>query len=207
MDTTTITHETCVADLLEAYPQAMPLFIKHRMACVGCSMSSFETLADAARIYKVNFDDFMSELSQIILSNPSAQSPEGPRERPFDGNQNAGGTRHMPENYTVFPNLCQTIEAIPLESIVSRTIVREDGLKAILFAFAAGQELSRHTAAVPAVIQILEGDCEVILGEETFDAQPGFWAHMPANLPHSIYARTPTRMLLLMLSSAKPNKE
>lgn len=207
METLTITGETCVADLLEAYPQAMPLFIKHRMACVGCSMSSFETLADAARIYKVDFDEFMRELSQTIQNTPPAQSLRGPRERPFDGIPISGGDHLMPENYTVFPNLCQTIDAIPLESIVSRTIVRNDGLKAIMFAFAAGQELSRHTAAVPAVIQILEGDCEVILGEETFDAQPGFWAHMPANLPHSIYARTPTRMLLLMLSNAKPNKE
>lgn len=101
--------------------------------------------------------------------------------------------------YIVFPQLGETITEIPNESIVSRTIVRDNGLKAIVFAFAPGQELSEHTASVPAIIQILEGECDVTIGQDAFQARPGFWAHMQPNLPHSILARTPVRMLLIML--------
>ena len=105
--------------------------------------------------------------------------------------------------YTVFPQLSQAINEIPHESIVSRTIYRDPALKAILFAFAPGQELSEHTASVPAVIQIIEGECDVTLGKDAFVAGPGFWARMDPNLPHSLVARTPVRMLLLMLPGGK----
>lgn len=105
--------------------------------------------------------------------------------------------------YTLILDLIEAVKEIPVDSIVSRTIYRDDSLKSILFAFAPGQELSEHTASVPAIIQILEGDCQVILGEDEFEAKPGFWARMPAKLPHSILAHTPVKMLLLMLSDGK----
>jgi quercetin dioxygenase-like cupin family protein len=105
--------------------------------------------------------------------------------------------------YLYFENISQAVKEIPQESIVSRTVYRDDGLKAIIFAFAPGQELSEHTAAVPAIVQILEGDCRVTLGGDVFEARPGFWTRMPANLPHSIFAHTPVKMLLLMMSDGK----
>lgn len=55
-----------VSDLLKDHPQAIPVFLNHRMACVGCSMSSFETLHDAARIYGLEPQSFLDELQQVI---------------------------------------------------------------------------------------------------------------------------------------------
>ena len=105
----------------------------------------------------------------------------------------------MERPYTFFEEISQAIDTIPTESIVSRTIYRDDHLKAIVFAFAPGQELSEHTASVPAIIQILDGECELTLGPDHYEVKAGAWARMPANLPHSIVARTPVKMLLLML--------
>lgn len=101
--------------------------------------------------------------------------------------------------HTFFADLSQTIEAIPTESIVSRTIYKDGRLKVIVFAFAAGQELSQHTASVPAMIQILDGECDLTIGEAAYAGKPGTWVHMDANLPHSLLARTPVKMLLIML--------
>ena len=105
--------------------------------------------------------------------------------------------------YSLVNDINQAVTEIPLESIVSRTVYRDPALKAIVFGFAPGQELSEHTASVPAIIQILEGDCEVTLGGDHFDAHPGFWVRMPAKMPHSLLAKTPVKMLLLMLSDGK----
>jgi quercetin dioxygenase-like cupin family protein len=105
----------------------------------------------------------------------------------------------MEKPYTYFVDIAQTVETIPTDSIVSRTISREGGMKAIVFAFAPGQELSEHTASVPAVIQILQGEADLTVGDDRYDAKPGTWVRMDANLPHSIYARTPVIMLLIML--------
>lgn len=105
----------------------------------------------------------------------------------------------MTPNYTVFEDLKKTVDAIPTESIVSRTIYKDDGLKSIVFAFAPGQELSEHTASVPAMIQVLEGECTITLGPDSYEAGAGFWAHMPPNLKHSLLAKTPVLMLLIMM--------
>jgi hybrid cluster-associated redox disulfide protein len=55
-----------VSDLLTELPQVIPVFIQHRMACVGCSMSSFETLGDAAKIYGIAPEVLLEEIFQVI---------------------------------------------------------------------------------------------------------------------------------------------
>jgi quercetin dioxygenase-like cupin family protein len=90
----------------------------------------------------------------------------------------------------------------PADSILSRTIHQDEAAKVVLFRFAPGQELSEHTAAVPATVHILDGTGELVLGPERFTAQPGTWAHMPPRLPHSVRADTPLTMLLIMFHGA-----
>lgn len=102
-------------------------------------------------------------------------------------------------DHTFFADLAETIDAIPENSIVSRTIYKDEHLKAIVFAFAPGQELSQHTASVPAMIQILEGECDLTVGEAAYPGRPGTWVRMEAKVPHSLLARTPVKMLLIML--------
>jgi quercetin dioxygenase-like cupin family protein len=45
----------------------------------------------------------------------------------------------------------------------------------------------------------VKGEATVGLGDDIQEAQPGTWVHMPANLKHSIKARTPVVMLLVLL--------
>jgi quercetin dioxygenase-like cupin family protein len=103
--------------------------------------------------------------------------------------------------YYFLPNLENELTEIPADSILSRTFLANDQLKAILFAFSPGQELSEHTASVPAIVHILSGEARLTLGSDGFDVGAGAWAHMPARLPHSILAKTPVKMLLLMLKA------
>jgi hybrid cluster-associated redox disulfide protein len=57
-----------VSDLFEEWPQAIPVFIRHRMGCVGCSMSCFETLHDAAVIYGLSPENFLNEIHISITT-------------------------------------------------------------------------------------------------------------------------------------------
>lgn len=79
---------------------------------------------------------------------------------------------------------------------------QDASVKVVLFGFGAGQELSEHTASVPAMLQFLDGEAAVTLGETALTATGGTFVHMPAHLPHSIRAVTDTRMLLVMLKGA-----
>jgi quercetin dioxygenase-like cupin family protein len=87
----------------------------------------------------------------------------------------------------------------PADGILSRTIYQDDHLKAVVFGFAQGQELSEHTAAKPAMLFFVRGEGALGLGDDILEAQPGTWVHMPAGLKHSIKATTPVVMLLVLL--------
>jgi len=87
----------------------------------------------------------------------------------------------------------------PADGITSRTIFQDDRLKAVLFGFGAGQELSEHTATKPAIMHFLSGEAEVTLGPQKVAATCGSWIHMPAGMVHAISAKTPTTMLLLLI--------
>jgi quercetin dioxygenase-like cupin family protein len=106
----------------------------------------------------------------------------------------------MNEIYTYIPNLLELVPDIPAESIVSRTIFSDNQSKAILFAFAPGQELSEHTAAQTAILYFVQGKADLTLGDESMTAQAGTWVHMPPHLPHSILAKNEVLMLLLMFT-------
>lgn len=55
-----------VAEVLARWPQTIPIFIRHRMACVGCTIAPFETLIEVADIYQLELDSFLQELQQTI---------------------------------------------------------------------------------------------------------------------------------------------
>jgi quercetin dioxygenase-like cupin family protein len=106
----------------------------------------------------------------------------------------------MTAEYTIIHDLIHQADP-PSDGTLSRTIYQDDRLKAVLFQFSAGQELSEHTSSAPAVLHFLAGEAEVGLGQEKVLASSGTWIHMPALLPHSIRTRTAVTMLLLLLKS------
>jgi quercetin dioxygenase-like cupin family protein len=103
--------------------------------------------------------------------------------------------------YIFISNLDEKIIDIPAESIVSRTIHDDEQVRVILFGFAQGQELSEHTASMPAIIHIIRGEAKLKIGNDSHDGQPGTWLHMPANLPHSVIALTETMMILTLIKN------
>jgi quercetin dioxygenase-like cupin family protein len=104
----------------------------------------------------------------------------------------------MELNQSQIVNLATAVEP-PADGIISRTIYSDERLKAVAFGFGALQELSEHTASKPAIMHFLSGEADVTLGRELLAAKAGTWVHMPAGLSHSIVAKTPTVMLLLLL--------
>ena len=87
--------------------------------------------------------------------------------------------------------------------ITSRTLHSDEHARVVLFGFDAGQELSEHTASMPAILHVLRGEASLTLGGETHAVSGGAWAYMPAHLPHGIAARTPLVMLLTLVKAAK----
>lgn len=104
---------------------------------------------------------------------------------------------NMADNYTFIANLAEEMN-IPENGILSRTLHNDDRTKIVCFGFAAGQELTAHTAPMPAVLYFVEGEADLQLGPDTLAARPGTLAHMTPQLEHGIKAKTPVIMLLIM---------
>jgi quercetin dioxygenase-like cupin family protein len=98
-----------------------------------------------------------------------------------------------------YVELGSLLPEVPPHSILSRTLLRDERCKVVLFSFAAGQELSEHTASRPAIVHVLAGEAQLTLGDEVMEATAGSWAFMPPHLKHSLKAKTPVQMLLTLL--------
>jgi len=84
-------------------------------------------------------------------------------------------------------------------AVVSRTLMKSGGGTVTLFAFDADQGLSEHTAPFDALVQVVDGVGEFVVGGETCRAERGEAVLMPANVPHSVRAIGRFKMLLMML--------
>jgi quercetin dioxygenase-like cupin family protein len=104
----------------------------------------------------------------------------------------------MDQPYVYLADLAREV-APPADGTLSRTLFQDAKLKAVLFGFAAGQELSEHTASTPAVLHFVTGEATVALGDDVKEVGSGAWVHMAAGLRHAIRAKTPVVMLLLLL--------
>jgi quercetin dioxygenase-like cupin family protein len=82
--------------------------------------------------------------------------------------------------------------------IVSRTLLRTENMRTVLFGFAEGQELTEHTSTQHALIQVLSGECEFYLAGKPHTLRAGDLLYMPPNLPHAVKANQQFSMLLTL---------
>ena len=101
-------------------------------------------------------------------------------------------------NYAFVANLPDEI-TVPEKGILSRIVHRDEYTSVTAFGFSAGEELSAHSASTPAVLYFLEGQAEVLLGEDKVLAQPGSFIYMPPMLVHGITTKSSVKMLLIQI--------
>lgn len=60
--------DLALGDLMTAWPATIPVFLRHRMLCVGCLIAPFHTIADACAEYGLDEAEFTAELRAAIGS-------------------------------------------------------------------------------------------------------------------------------------------
>ena len=84
-------------------------------------------------------------------------------------------------------------------SVVSKQLLAKKAGTLTLFAFEAGQGLSEHTAPYDAVVQILDGEAELVIAGKSVKAMAGELVIMPSGVPHAVRAVQRFKMLLTMI--------
>lgn len=85
------------------------------------------------------------------------------------------------------------------DSVISKTIFKREIGNLTLFSFDQGQGLSEHTAPYDAIVYVLDGQAQIIIGGKPCDVSKGEMLVMPANISHALKATKPFKMLLTMI--------
>lgn len=84
------------------------------------------------------------------------------------------------------------------DSIISKVLSQGEKLNLTIFAVAEGQEFSPHTTTREAIVHILEGNGEFMLGDVWHKFRDGDFFYMPEKLLHAIKAKTNFKFLLYL---------
>ncbi|MEE3333286.1 MAG: DUF1858 domain-containing protein [Ruminococcus sp.] len=62
----TVTKDSIIGDVLDAYPQTAELFFSIGMHCLGCPASRGESVADACMVHGVDADELIAKINSVI---------------------------------------------------------------------------------------------------------------------------------------------
>jgi quercetin dioxygenase-like cupin family protein len=83
--------------------------------------------------------------------------------------------------------------------IVSKEFEHTKGGSITLFAFDKGQKLSEHTAPFDAVIQIVDGEADVMIADKWHHPKSGEMIIIPKDTLHALNAGSRFKMMLTMI--------
>jgi quercetin dioxygenase-like cupin family protein len=86
-------------------------------------------------------------------------------------------------------------------AVVSREILKKPTGDVTLFAFDEGQGLSEHTAPFDALVQMVEGEAEIIISGQPHRLHGGEMILIPTGQPHALKALQRFKMILTMIRS------
>ena len=93
------------------------------------------------------------------------------------------------------------VDALPItaSATTSRSLVDNDQVRVVAFAFDSGEQLTEHTAAMPVVVQLITGSMRFDVADESHQLTAGDCVYLPARQPHSLEALEPSVMTLVMI--------
>jgi len=101
------------------------------------------------------------------------------------------------------PQKIELTQAVSYQSgaVVSKEIIKKSTGTVTLFAFDKGQGLSEHTAPFDALVQVLDGEAQVIISGTSYHLKTGEMIIMPANQPHALNAKEKFKMMLVLIKA------
>ncbi|MCW2248605.1 hybrid cluster-associated redox disulfide protein [Azospirillum fermentarium] len=97
-----------VGDVLDRWPQTIAVFLTHRMACPGCPVARFQTVAEAAASYGLDVGLLLDACAQAIAAPSPAPHGTGLSQTnllwrndpaPSRGHSGAGTTHTKPHRF------------------------------------------------------------------------------------------------------------
>lgn len=62
----TVAKEMPIGEIVQKWPQTVPVFLKHGLMCFGCAVARFENLEQGARAHRINVDALLKDLNAVV---------------------------------------------------------------------------------------------------------------------------------------------
>ena len=62
-----VTKEMGIMEIVQQHPEAVAVFQKYGMGCIGCAAAHFENLEAGAKVHGFNADDMVAEINSSIV--------------------------------------------------------------------------------------------------------------------------------------------
>jgi hybrid cluster-associated redox disulfide protein len=62
----TITKDMAIGEIVQKFPQTVPVFLKHGLMCFGCAVARFENLEQGAMAHGINVDTMLTDLNAAV---------------------------------------------------------------------------------------------------------------------------------------------
>ncbi len=62
----TITKEMHIGEVVEKYPQAVEVFLRHGLMCFGCALARFENVEQGAVAHGINVEALIKDLNAAV---------------------------------------------------------------------------------------------------------------------------------------------
>ncbi len=85
------------------------------------------------------------------------------------------------------------------KSTISKNFFKTDGFRAMMFSFAAGEELTDHSSKKQGILHVLSGKGVFATESETVQLEENSWIHIPAELTHRVKAESDLHFLLYLV--------
>lgn len=83
--------------------------------------------------------------------------------------------------------------------IISMTLAQIPEANITLFSVDKGEGISTHVTKGDAMVQVLDGEAEIKIGDKTVVVKEGETVIMPSDVPHGLEARDRFKMLLTVI--------
>ena len=61
-----VTKEMGIMEIVQAHPEAVAVFQKYGMGCIGCAAAHFENLEAGEKVHGFNPDEMVAEINSLI---------------------------------------------------------------------------------------------------------------------------------------------
>ncbi|KUK12032.1 MAG: hypothetical protein XD51_1040 [Moorella sp. 60_41] len=62
----TITKDMSITEVVNKYPETVPVFMEHGMGCLGCAAARFENIEQGAMAHGIDVDKLIEDLNRAV---------------------------------------------------------------------------------------------------------------------------------------------